>query len=949
MDYLLLGSGYFKKALEDLDCHVVWAGDHPDCDLRLPVSGLDLPQLLGRLPSAPKALILTDDLGRRVFPSGLDRVGLLKVWYAVDSPLNSFWQNEYAALFDLVVVDQKDAAAGLSRRTAAPTYWLPVAIDTRRYQGPPEARRYDLAFVGTVSQAVRPKRSQILAALGRRYRLATAGDRQGGWVGPEEAARLYRRSSLVLNENLFDGVTTRMLEAMASGSLLLTEDAENGLQDLFKPGEHLACYGPETLYEQIDFYLSQEAARERAAAQGRAEVLAGHDIRHRARRLQELMAEARPGVGLQAGAGFQAQQGKVLFLAAARWPGGPSSLWTSRAFTLLGQARRMGREDPDALLYLGMICQDRGERQEAVACFTEAAEINSLRARLALAYLSLRSGDQAAARAHFNAALALAPLPGDVFEASFHRFPNQSQLSADQHLCLGALLDAAGYGLTPGFARGGLDMGLWNAFEHFLQAVRLEAHHGLAQARLGRLLMRHGACIEAHPFLAQATVLNPASKQLQAEAREAALKGYLLLDETNGKGRPAGPKDKSGGRRTAEAGQAKSRATLSLCMILRDEAHNLLRSLGPIHRLFDDVVVVDTGSKDATPELARSFGARVIPFTWQDDFSAARNVSLKAARGDWILWLDGDNRLDPQDVDAIRGHLDADRESILWCTEVVEPEGETLLQKRVFPNRPEVFFEGAVHEQLVHPAHYGQVLTSVRIAHWGYADKAQARQKGNRNLGLLLKMAAARPADLYLCYQTGKTLLNLRRFDEAAIWLGRATRAGDQARLNPYLYRHAHVLLAQALARLDRSGEAEACLKSLLEAEPGYGPAHYALGRMHYSREDYAPAAAEFAAFLGQVACDPVTGLNQDRLKYSAGLMLGRCLERTGRPHQAAAAYEVSMAADPTRPEPLLALASLCLMQGRPLEASTLARKCLEVSPDHRRALALLDEVRAHE
>jgi tetratricopeptide (TPR) repeat protein len=233
--------------------------------------------------------------------------------------------------------------------------------------------------------------------------------------------------------------------------------------------------------------------------------------------------------------------------------------------------------------------------------------------------------------------------------------------------------------------------------------------------------------------------------------------------------------------------------------------------------------------------------------------------------------------------------------------------------------------------------------------HWGYADKAQARQKGARNLGLLLKMAEVRPADLYLCYQTGKTLLNLRRFDEAAIWLGRGIQAGDQARLNPYLYRHAHVLLAQALDRLDRTDEAEACLKSLLDAEPGYGPAHYALGRLHYAREEYAPAAAEFTAFLGQGACDPIAGLNQDRLKYSAGLMLGRCLERTGRPHQAAAAYEVSIAADPRRPEPLLALASLCLTQGRREEASTLARKCLEVSPDHRRAQALLDEVRARE
>ena len=91
--------------------------------------------------------------------------------------------------------------------------------------------------------------------------------------------------------------------------------------------------------------------------------------------------------------------------------------------------------------------------------------------------------------------------------------------------------------------------------------------------------------------------------------------------------------------------------SLSLCMILRDEAENLEISLGPIRECFDEIVVVDTGSKDHTPELARSFGARVIQTDWEDDFAAARNQSIEEARGDWIIWLDGDNRLTPQDIE----------------------------------------------------------------------------------------------------------------------------------------------------------------------------------------------------------------------------------------------------------------------------------------------------------
>ncbi|HHF42607.1 MAG TPA: glycosyltransferase, partial [Candidatus Aminicenantes bacterium] len=178
--------------------------------------------------------------------------------------------------------------------------------------------------------------------------------------------------------------------------------------------------------------------------------------------------------------------------------------------------------------------------------------------------------------------------------------------------------------------------------------------------------------------------------------------------------------------------------SLTLCMILCDEEQNLPLSLAPIRDLFDEVVVADTGSKDRTPDLARSYGARVIETTWADDFSAARNLSIRASSGDWLFWLDGDNRIQPGDVKTIRQHLDTTREKILWCTEVNEPSGEQLIQKRVFPNRPEVYFSGRVHEQLIHPPHYKMIMTSVKIFHWGYADKSKAREKGRRNLRLLM-------------------------------------------------------------------------------------------------------------------------------------------------------------------------------------------------------------------
>ena len=70
------------------------------------------------------------------------------------------------------------------------------------------------------------------------------------------------------------------------------------------------------------------------------------------------------------------------------------------------------------------------------------------------------------------------------------------------------------------------------------------------------------------------------------------------------------------------------RARVSLTMIVRDEENNLSRCLESVQGLFDEIVVLDTGSKDRTIEIARSFGARVFDFVWVDDFAAARNAAL---------------------------------------------------------------------------------------------------------------------------------------------------------------------------------------------------------------------------------------------------------------------------------------------------------------------------------
>src|SRR5713226_2024289 len=94
---------------------------------------------------------------------------------------------------------------------------------------------------------------------------------------------------------------------------------------------------------------------------------------------------------------------------------------------------------------------------------------------------------------------------------------------------------------------------------------------------------------------------------------------------------------------------------ISLCLMVRNEEHDLPGCLQSAGDLVDEIIVVDTGSTDRTKEVAASFGAKVFDFPWCDDFAAARNECIRHATGEWILWMDADERIDEANREKLRG------------------------------------------------------------------------------------------------------------------------------------------------------------------------------------------------------------------------------------------------------------------------------------------------------
>jgi glycosyltransferase involved in cell wall biosynthesis len=97
----------------------------------------------------------------------------------------------------------------------------------------------------------------------------------------------------------------------------------------------------------------------------------------------------------------------------------------------------------------------------------------------------------------------------------------------------------------------------------------------------------------------------------------------------------------------------KGNMSISLCMIARDEEKTIAKAICSVKEIVDEIVVVDTGSKDDTIRIAESLGAKVFGFTWNHDFSEARNFAKSRCIKDWILVLDADEIISGKDFPKI--------------------------------------------------------------------------------------------------------------------------------------------------------------------------------------------------------------------------------------------------------------------------------------------------------
>jgi tetratricopeptide (TPR) repeat protein len=370
-------------------------------------------------------------------------------------------------------------------------------------------------------------------------------------------------------------------------------------------------------------------------------------------------------------------------------------------------------------------------------------------------------------------------------------------------------------------------------------------------------------------------------------------------------------------------------------MIVRDGAETLSACLASAAGLANDIVVVDTGSTDGTADIARAHGACVVPFSWCDDFSAARNESLRHARGDWVFWLDADDRL-PRDSHAkLRALFSAlpdtpDGYSMRCaCVSSVALAQQEVAHVRLFRAGPDVRFRYRVHEQIapailrrggrIHP-------TNIVIEHLGYADAATRRRKQERNLRLL-ELACAEESDPFMLYYRGVALLDLDRSAEALVSLVLAESlvpAGSTAA------RLLAIHLTEAYHREGMHAEAERVRRAAVAACPTDPGLVFGEALEAYFAGDVARVARDLSGFLaGLAGAAEAENFAGDRSigAFRARNLYGSALYLLGRHAEAEAEARRVIDVSPSFGDAWLLLGDALQAQGKRADVDALLRE----------------------
>ena len=331
--------------------------------------------------------------------------------------------------------------------------------------------------------------------------------------------------------------------------------------------------------------------------------------------------------------------------------------------------------------------------------------------------------------------------------------------------------------------------------------------------------------------------------------------------------------------------------TLSLCMICRDNADTIRPCLESIRPWVDEMVVVDTGSKDATPEIVQEFGARLFHFEWCDDFAAARNESLRHARGDWLFWMDTDDTIDIQNGEKLRClaqglHSPTTLGYVMQvhCPGATDGELTVVDHVKLIRNHPELRFEFRIHEQVLPSIRRlagGVEWTDIFVIHSGSDQSPEGRLgKCQRDLRILELELSERPDHPFVWFNLGMTYADM---DDRVRAISYLQHCIEISTLDESHLRKAYALLVASLSQVRDEGHARRVCREGLDLYPDDPELLFLEGRLAHAAGLLDEAEQAYLKILTSSTSDRFSSVDPGISSYKARHNLGLVYVDMGR------------------------------------------------------------------
>ncbi len=248
---------------------------------------------------------------------------------------------------------------------------------------------------------------------------------------------------------------------------------------------------------------------------------------------------------------------------------------------------------------------------------------------------------------------------------------------------------------------------------------------------------------------------------------------------------------------------------VSLCLIVKDEEQHLGTCLNAFRDIYDELIVVDTGSTDSTKSIVKEFGTQVFDFEWINDFAAARNFALSKATGDWVMTLDADDAIEKENAVALRKLLEenADGYSVISLPYVYHQSGGNAGNTATLPR----LWKRELGLKYVYPIHEYVDVSQVPLNQIKKPDLPIIHNKTPddfassfaRNVKILEDYIAKHPGDLRILYYLVHDNKWLGQYGEAVKWAEEYVKADpkDQSKLSKLLVHkgQCHVKLGETM------------------------------------------------------------------------------------------------------------------------------------------------------